>query len=104
VASSNGGEPRLIGTQGAYAGTIFPLKSDSATLGREEMNAIPLPQDATTSRRHATIFRENGGFAIRDEGSSNGTFVNGVRINSSQALRPGDEVQVGSSRFRFEAS
>jgi hypothetical protein len=103
-ASSNGGEPRLIGTQGAYAGSIFPLSAESVSIGREEVNMIPLPQDTTTSRRHANISRVNGGYVIRDEGSSNGTFVNGVRIAGSQPLRPGDEVQVGSSRFRFETS
>jgi pSer/pThr/pTyr-binding forkhead associated (FHA) protein len=43
-----------------------------------------------------------GAFEVIDEGSSNGTYVNGQRIAGRQALSPGDEVQVGSARFRFE--
>ena len=43
-----------------------------------------------------------GGFVIRDQGSSNGTFVNGARVTEAP-LRPGDEVSIGGTRFRFEA-
>jgi pSer/pThr/pTyr-binding forkhead associated (FHA) protein len=39
---------------------------------------------------------------VTDLGSSNGVFVNGVRIGGSQPLRSGDEVQIGNTRFRFE--
>jgi hypothetical protein len=93
--------PRLIGTQGAYAGGIYPLEGET-TIGREESNTIAMPQDNTASRRHARITAAaDGAFTVRDEGSSNGTFVNGVRV-SEQVLRPGDEIQIGGTRFRFE--
>ena len=92
--------PRLIGTQGAYAGGIYPLEGET-TIGREESNTIAMPQDSTASRRHARITAADGAFTIHDEGSSNGTFVNGVRV-TEQVLRPGDEIQVGGTRFRFE--
>lgn len=95
------GVPRLVGSQGTYAGHIFELTSDSVTLGRDAGNTIPLVEDSTASRRHATITKSNGDFMIRDEGSSNGTFVNGARI-TEQKLSPGDEVQIGGTRFRFE--
>jgi hypothetical protein len=96
------GIPRLIGTQGQYAGHIFEMTGTESTLGRDPSNAIPLPEDTTASRRHARIGKVNGTFAITDEGSSNGTFVNGMRISGSHPLSPGDEVQVGSTKFRFE--
>lgn len=97
-------QPRLVGTMGAYSGRIFPVTANGSamTVGREPTNAISLADDTTVSRRHASIRVENGSYIVADEGSSNGVFVNGVRISGSQALRPGDEVQIGNTRFRFE--
>ncbi len=93
--------PRLVGSQGVYAGHIFEITSPSMVIGREADNPIPLPNDGTSSRRHATISQVNGGYSIRDEGSSNGTFVNGARV-TEQTLSPGDEIQIGGTKFRFE--
>lgn len=101
-AQGASGGPRLIGTQGAYSGHIFELAGGSAVVGREAGNAVALVNDGTASRRHATITATNGDYFIRDEGSSNGTFVNGARI-TEQKLTPGDEIQIGGSKFRFEA-
>jgi pSer/pThr/pTyr-binding forkhead associated (FHA) protein len=42
-----------------------------------------------------------GRWWIRDEGSTNGTLVNGERINSERALREGDELQIGGVRLRM---
>lgn len=97
--------PRLIATMGAYAGNIFPLSGASVDIGRDTGNAVPLPNDTNASRRHATIQAAGGQFAVVDNNSSNGTFVNGVRIAAQmpQPLRSGDELQVGMTRFRFEA-
>ena len=97
-----GGAPRLIGTQGPYAGQIFDLAGGETTIGRDTGNTVALADDTTASRRHATVRGENGLFTITDEGSSNGTFVNGTRITGSHPLQPGDEVQIGSTKFRFE--
>ena len=95
------GVPRLVGSQGVYAGHIFEITSASMVMGREADNPIPLPNDTTASRRHATISQADGGFSILDEGSSNGTFVNGAKI-TEQKLSTGDEVQIGGTKFRFE--
>lgn len=99
AATSTG--PRLVATQGAYAGSIFSLAGDIIVIGREESNAIAFPQDSTVSRKHASISNANGEFTIHDEGSSNGVFVNGVKV-TEQVLHPGDEVQIGNTRLRFE--
>ncbi|MDO8595074.1 MAG: FHA domain-containing protein, partial [Sulfuricaulis sp.] len=93
--------PRLIGSQGAYSANIFELTSDVTTLGREPDNSVPLPNDTTVSRHHARIALENGEYVAYDAGSSNGVFVNGEKI-TQRALRPGDEVQIGTTKFRFE--
>jgi hypothetical protein len=96
------GVPRLVGSQGTYAGHIFEITGASAVIGREVGNDVALPNDTTSSRRHATITVSGGEYSIRDEGSSNGTFVNGAKI-TEQKLRPGDELQIGGSKFRFES-
>lgn len=91
---------RLTGISGPYAGQSFQL-SASTTIGREPGRDVQLTLDSTVSRRHARIENEGGTFVVYDEGSSNGTLVNGVRV-SRQPLAPGDTVAFGSSVFRFE--
>ena len=95
-----GSGPRLIGIRGPYVGQVFQL-SDIMTVGREPDRNIQLPMDTTVSRRHARIASEGGAFVVYDEGSSNGTTVNGVRVTQQQ-LVSGDAVEFGSSGFRFE--
>ena len=100
-AASTSSGPRLVGFQGVYAGHIFEITGGAMVMGREADNPIALPNDSTASRKHATISQANGVFSIRDEGSSNGTFVNGAKI-TEQTLSAGDEIQVGGTKFRFE--
>ena len=97
--------PRLIATSGTYSGTIFPITGGFIDIGRDAGNGVPMPNDTNTSRKHATISGGNGQFTLTDNGSSNGTFLNGVRAPgmTPQPLRQGDEIQVGMTRFRFEA-
>jgi hypothetical protein len=95
------GVPRLVGARGAYGGHIFEITGADATIGREVGNTIHLGTDNTVSRRHARILKQGDGWVIRDEGSSNGTWVNGVRV-TEHPLRPGDEIQIGATFFRWE--
>lgn len=97
--------PRLVATMGTYAGTIFPLQGTSIDIGRDPGNPVALPNDTNTSRRHATVQINSGQVMLVDNNSSNGTYLNGVRIagQSPQPLRSGDEVNIGNTRFRFEA-
>jgi len=100
-----GSGPRLVGTMGTYSGSVFPLNGAGVDIGRDAGNAVALPQDNNVSRRHATLQGSSGQYAIIDHNSSNGTFVNGVRIpgETPQPLRPGDEVQIGMFRLVFLA-
>lgn len=91
--------PRLVSTDG----TTFAIPPGASIVGREVGLAIPLPSADTVSRRHAEIDRSGGQVALRDLGSTNGTFVNGQRLTEARLLEPGDEVQFGAVRFRFEA-
>ena len=92
---------RLIGMEGSGMGQVFSLEMPNITIGREFDQNIVLQGDATISRSHARIVNDSGVWSVIDNNSSNGTFVNGVRI-SSQQIHPGDTVQFGSSSFRFE--
>ncbi|MDO8684140.1 MAG: FHA domain-containing protein [Armatimonadota bacterium] len=99
--AAGGTGPRLIATQGSYAANIYELISEVTTIGREPDNIIAMPDDTTVSRHHSRVARENGGYVIYDGGSSNGTIVNGNKI-TQQTLQPGDEIQIGTTKFRFE--
>lgn len=89
---------------------IYPRRGDPYTrrlaetplcLGRGAENDIVLP-DQFCSTAHAVIRTEGGRSFVRDQGSKNGTFVNGRRITEEQALRPGDEIVIGSTRIVFD--
>jgi hypothetical protein len=99
--ASTGSGPRLVAVSGLAMGQIFPISGEAA-IGRDPGNTVSLSTDSTVSRRHAVIAPGDGGFVIRDEGSSNGTYVNGARVTEAP-LRPGDELSIGGTRFRFEA-
>jgi len=95
-----GGQAGLTVLEGPYAGQVFPLHADDVVIGREPGLGISLIADPTVSRRHARIAFEAGSHVIYDEGSSNGTYVNGVRI-SGQPLAPGDVVLLGATKVRY---
>jgi PAS domain S-box-containing protein len=81
-------------TAGAL-GRVFKLGEDEAVLGRGEEAAVRLV-DEGISRRHARVIRApDGGFELEDLESTNGTFHNGLRLESSVRLGEGDKVQLG---------
>lgn len=79
----------------------FALKNKKIFLGRAEDNDLSFP-DPFCSSRHAFIFPSAPGYAIRDNNSKNGTFLNGKLIQSETALKKGDEILVGSTRIVFD--
>jgi serine phosphatase RsbU (regulator of sigma subunit)/pSer/pThr/pTyr-binding forkhead associated (FHA) protein len=70
----------------------MPLEGERLSLGRSSVNELCYPEDVGLSRQHMTLECENGGWAVRDLGSKNGTYLNGVRISEKMALRPGDRI------------
>lgn len=86
--------------EGPLAGKSFRLEGFPVVLGRRDSCDIVLP-DASVSRRHARIEPQKGNWVVTDLGSSNGTFVNGVRIEST-ALSPGDSVKLGATLCAFK--
>jgi pSer/pThr/pTyr-binding forkhead associated (FHA) protein len=81
-------------------GERLPLRA-SNTMGRDAGNDIPLPDEAA-SARHAKLEVRDGEWWIEDLGSTNGTLVNGVRIERAERLRSGDEIAIGRVALRLE--
>jgi pSer/pThr/pTyr-binding forkhead associated (FHA) protein len=92
----------LVVRRGPNVGARFLLDADSTTVGRHPEADIFL-DDVTVSRRHAEFIRHGQSFEVRDLGSLNGTYFDGVRIDSA-LLSDGAEVQVGKFRLTFYAS
>lgn len=101
IASS--GEACLVQIHplGPGVGTRHVLGTTPLTLGREGSCHIRLP-DRTVSRCHARVEPEQDGHTVVDLGSTNGTFVNDVRV-SRHHLKDGDNLMVGQAVFRFLA-
>jgi hypothetical protein len=79
----------------------FSLESDRTTIGKATENDVALDHDPTASHLHAIVEKFPAAWCVTDLGSSNGTWVNGERIWSSQRLRHGDEIRVGQTRLIF---
>jgi hypothetical protein len=92
----------LVVRRGPNSGSRFLLDSDVTTAGRHPSSDIFL-DDVTVSRRHAEFVRAGAGFAVRDVGSLNGSYVNRERIDEA-GLSGGDEVQIGKYRLVFYPS
>ena len=84
-------------------GAIRPLllERDRYTLGRSSANELCYPEDAGLSRQHLALERNGDTWSVRDLGSKNGTFVNGVRINGPFELGKNDRVTAGHIALDF---
>jgi pSer/pThr/pTyr-binding forkhead associated (FHA) protein len=96
------GSALLVVRRGPNIGARFLLDADVTTAGRHPDADIFL-DDVTVSRRHTQFLRHGTVFEIRDLGSLNGTYFDGVRIDTA-LLSDGAEVQVGKFRLTFYAS
>jgi predicted component of type VI protein secretion system len=81
-------------------GTAIPLDAVNS-IGRDINNAIVV-DDSFVSAEHALLTFRGRAWYVEDRGSTNGTWVNGQRIESYMPLGYGDELQVGQVRFRLE--
>ncbi|MDI6828903.1 MAG: FHA domain-containing protein, partial [Armatimonadota bacterium] len=83
---------------------VFDIKPGENDIGRRGSAAIPITFDRYVSSIHADLTAESDGFYITDMGSTNGTFVNGVKIvpGLRSAISDGDEITVGMTKLRFE--
>lgn len=102
IAALPSGSALLIVRRGPNIGARFLLDADKTIAGRHPDADIFL-DDVTVSRRHTEFIRHGTAFEMRDLGSLNGTYFDGVRIDSA-LLTDGAEVQIGKFRLTFYAS
>ena len=93
--------PALVFKEGPLAGQRVEVDTE-LVVGREDAGLTI--EDEEISRRHAVIRPGDGGVEIEDLGSRNGTFVNGVRIESATRLAGGDTVKLGQSVLQIESA
>ncbi|MDH5468557.1 MAG: FHA domain-containing protein, partial [Candidatus Aminicenantes bacterium] len=80
---------------------VVPLKSAKISIGRSADNDIPI-LDPFCSGHHAFIYPKDDSYVVRDNGSKNGTFLNGKKVQAEIELKKGDEVLIGSTRIIFD--
>jgi len=84
-------------------GQDFELNSSQLTIGRGRQNDIAVGSDEYASARHARFEPRQDGVWVQDLGSTNGTFLNGVRLDRPRRLAQGDIVRVGETDLRYES-
>jgi hypothetical protein len=85
---------QFVMRSGPAVGNVYPLEAQEISIGRDNTNIVAI-NDAEVSRRHARMELRGSAYVIQDLGSTNGTFVNGIRISGMQVLNPGDTVAFG---------
>lgn len=78
------------------------LDSAPVTIGRSSDNDMALGEDEFASAHHTRVEPRRDGVWVEDIGSTNGTFVNGVKLSRAQKLAAGDVIRVGETDLRFE--
>ncbi len=93
------GSPRLVVTAGPRKGTEHALAEELTTIGRGSDNVLVIP-DISVSRQHSRLEKQGGRWVVLDQGSGNGTRVNGKAVER-YPLRHGDEIEMGDTRLQF---
>ena len=89
----------LFVVRGRSTSDALKLVDGVTTVGRQDECQIRI-KSSQVSRRHCELFEKKGMLLVKDLGSSNGTFVNGKKIQGQQVLEPGDELMVGQVTLR----
>ncbi|MBV7271600.1 FHA domain-containing protein [Clostridium thailandense] len=79
-------------------GGVIPIRGE-ITIGRKSENLLVL-DDPYSSGYHARIYLKNNDCIIEDLGSTNGTLLNGIRLEGREYLSSGDEIRIGNTSFR----
>jgi hypothetical protein len=101
-STPSGGRLVIERSEAIKPGKSFPAGPVPLTIGRAEDNDVTLAGDEFASAHHARVESQRDGVWILDLGSTNGTFVNGARLDGRRLLREGDVVQIGDTELRFE--
>jgi pSer/pThr/pTyr-binding forkhead associated (FHA) protein len=107
LAGARGSGPRpgrlvVVASPTLTEGASFTVDSVPLAIGRGAENTIQLEGDEFASASHARVEARHDGAWLVDRGSTNGTYVNGIRIDSPHRLEEGDLVRIGETQLRFE--
>jgi len=80
---------------------VFPVRNKATILGRRPDCDLCIPLQVV-SRRHCQLSQETNALKIRDLSSSNGTFLNGLKVADETEVKPGDHLQVGPLTFTIQ--
>jgi pSer/pThr/pTyr-binding forkhead associated (FHA) protein len=92
---------QLVVLRGRSATTALKLGDGVTTAGRHDDCQLRI-KSSEVSRRHCQFFEKNGLLLVKDLGSSNGTMLNGKKIEGQRVLEPGDELTIGPVKLRVE--
>ncbi len=85
---------------GPFAGHKYAVKSDAPILiGRSEEANIRIAYDDYCSRKHAMLYWEGNSCYVKDFNSTNGTFLNGIKIRAVAELNNGDLIKLGNTEL-----
>jgi pSer/pThr/pTyr-binding forkhead associated (FHA) protein len=94
-------EYQLVIVRGRSASKILKLGNGVTTVGRQEDCQLRIGS-SQVSRKHCQIYEKDGRLVVMDLGSSNGTFVNGKKVEGQQIVKSGDLLSFGKVKFRVE--
>jgi pSer/pThr/pTyr-binding forkhead associated (FHA) protein len=83
-------------------GEDYEVDSAQLTIGRGGQNDIAIGSDEFASARHARFEPRHDGVWVQDLGSTNGTYLNGARLERPRRLSEGDIVRIGETDLRYE--
>jgi hypothetical protein len=92
----------VVSSPALEPGRVEELNSASLSIGRGPQNDLVIEADHYASAGHARFEPRRDGVWLVDAGSTNGTFLNGVRLDEPRRLQPGDVVRVGETDLRYE--
>jgi pSer/pThr/pTyr-binding forkhead associated (FHA) protein len=86
-----------------FTGLSFEVKSEKASVGRLDENAICIPE-ASVSSNHCELWLKGDDVVVKDLGSTNGSFINELQLapEKEATLRPGQVLRLGQVQLRFE--
>jgi tetratricopeptide (TPR) repeat protein len=93
---------KLSVTRGPKAGTEFSIGPGETSIGRQGDSTIVIP-DISVSRKHVVVRREGSKCILVDQGSGNGTLLNGARVQAETELQDGDVIVMGDTEMTFLA-
>jgi pSer/pThr/pTyr-binding forkhead associated (FHA) protein len=92
---------QLVVIRGRSSANAVKLQDGVTTAGRQDKCQLRI-KSSQVSRKHCQLFEKHGMLLVKDLGSSNGTFVNGKKIEGQRVMEPGDELGIGPIVFRIE--